>query len=87
DRVNLAQTLLKTSDFASAEPLIEAARREAPDDANALIAAAHLHDRRNQLTDALALAERATALAPSLGTAWSARGYALLRMKRFPEAI
>lgn len=87
DRVNLAQTLLKTGDLASAEPLIEAARREAPDDTNALIAAAHLHDRRNQLTDALALAERATALAPSLGTAWSARGYALLRMKRFPEAI
>lgn len=87
DRVTLAQSLLKTGDIASAEPLIEAARSEAPDDTNALIAAAHLHDRRNQLTDALALAERATVLAPSLGAAWSARGYALLRMKRFPEAI
>jgi Flp pilus assembly protein TadD len=86
-RVNLAVSLQGQDRLAEMARELDCLPRDLPDDASLLVSVGTLHVRARRPSEALALLERATALAPDAGEAWQAAGLACQMAGRLDDAV
>jgi tetratricopeptide (TPR) repeat protein len=86
DWVGLGNSCLKTGKLKEAESALKTAERMAPDNNGALIGLAWLYGNLGDNQRALEYSERTLAADGSSVHAWSAKGYALIRLTRYDEA-
>jgi tetratricopeptide (TPR) repeat protein len=87
DWVGLGNSCLKTGKYAEAESALKTAERLAPDNNGVLIGLSWLYGNLGDNQRALAYCERVLAADGGLVQAWSGKGYALMRLKRYDEAV
>jgi len=87
DWVGLGNSLIKIGKFTEAENALKAAERLAPDNNGALMGLASVYGNLGDNQRALAYCERLLAADGSSIHAWSGKGYALIRLNRYDEAV
>jgi tetratricopeptide (TPR) repeat protein len=85
--VSLGEALLRTGQIEAAREAIQTAEKLAPDDATVLQGLAMFSGQAGDYPRALEYAERAIAKSPASEIGWSSKGYSLLRLGRFTDAI
>jgi tetratricopeptide (TPR) repeat protein len=87
DEVHLGESLMRLGQVDAATEALLAAEKLEPENARALLGLAMLWGQRGDNKQALEYAERAVNKEPGNGAAWSSKGYALVRLGRYPEAV
>jgi len=87
DQVSLGESLVRLGQLDAATTAFLAAEKLEPENARALLGLAMLWGQRGDNKQALEYAERAVKKEPGNGSAWSSKGYALIRLGRYPEAV
>jgi tetratricopeptide (TPR) repeat protein len=87
DYVALSDGLLRLGKRDAAREALQSAEKLAPEDAGVLLGISSHAGLTGDNQKALDYSERAIAKVPASDNAWSAKGYALLRLGRIPEAI
>jgi len=87
DQVHLGESLMRLGQLDAATEAFLAAEKLEPENAHALLGLAMLWGQRGDNKQAFEYAERAVNKEPGNGAAWSSKGYALVRLGRYPEAV
>jgi tetratricopeptide (TPR) repeat protein len=87
DWIELGSARSMLREDAEATAALQAAARLDPDNERLLLASARFHGERGDFVKALELAERAVEKYPASADAWNNKGYSLLRLTQFKDAI